>query len=171
MQPPPPRDKGKWQAVPLSCNFNMALRRCVGGGTAALGLERTAWPILLSSVSNDGFSAFNMEGKHSSETGTFVRKITSLWTTDWAEKKENWKWPHAQCKCTLRLIVDMNILALILKRVMYSNTKEEEPWRKSKQQGSDGMEENNVMIEWAAKAEAVASPTSSTKSGMRGMKW
>lgn len=28
---PPPRHKEIWQSAPLSCNFNMALRRCVGG--------------------------------------------------------------------------------------------------------------------------------------------
>lgn len=61
MQPPPPRDEGKWQAVPLSCNFNMALRRCVGGETAALGLKCTPWPILLSSISNPGLSTFKMK--------------------------------------------------------------------------------------------------------------
>lgn len=42
--PIPLGNLGKWQAVTLSSDFNMALRKCVGGETATVGLECTAWP-------------------------------------------------------------------------------------------------------------------------------
>lgn len=67
----------------------MALRKYVGGETAALGFKCTAGPILLSSVSNDGFFfAFNKGVKNSLETGKIYggKKHTCMsktWQQHW----------------------------------------------------------------------------------------
>lgn len=98
----------------------MALRRCVGGETAALGLERTPWPILLLSISNDELSI-----QHEQEELKW-RVALIFWKTVQIKQRND----HMFDACAQFLHVDMNIKQRCFKHVMSRNTEVKELWRK-----------------------------------------
>lgn len=144
--------------------FNMALRRCVGGETAALGLECTSWPILLSSVSSDGVFCLQHGRKKFLWDREHLWETHSIHTSERSGSKTD-KWPLVYYKYTELIWWQKQRFWSIL-CAMYTKKGSCDV-----EQENDGMEENNVTIRVGGEAEALQSPTSSAESGMRGMKW